>query len=286
MGNKNFLKKIGVRFLVCGLMIVCIFCACQIFMTLYEYYTADRMYGDLEETYVEASKPDAVEQKPEFPEFKINMKAMESINEDFTGWLYYKDAKISLPLVQESKDNVGAYEEYDFEGKKSSSGCPFIAFDADPDMQMTNTYIYGHNMKNGSMFGTLKLLYRDKENITDPYFYIFTATGEKIKYRVLAMYVIPMDGEMYRVPKNEEEQTSYFAAMLRKGSITKWFPLEEREQAAVEENNPIVTLYTCYGAAGTTNRLLVQGVEVLREYINEMDLRESISARKEGRCEE
>ena len=281
----KFLKKLGCQLLILGLMAVCIFCAYQILITLYGYYTADKLYSNLEETYVKEEEVDEKGDKPEFPEFNIDMRTMKSTNKDFVGWLYFKDAKINLPIVQESKDNIGAYEKYDFEGKKSSAGCPFISFDADPNMEMNNTYIYGHNMKNGSMFGSLKLLYRDKENITDPYFYIFTTTGEKIKYRVLAMYVTPMDGEMYRVPKNEEEQRSYLATMFRKGSITKIFPLETREQDAIDANNPIVTLYTCYGSAGTSNRLFVQGVEIVREYNNELDLREDILAREERRCE-
>ena len=58
-------------------------------------------------------------------------------------------------LIVKGTDNEG-YLHTTFEGNNSKSGCLFMDYRDNEDFSLFNTFIYGHNMKNGSMFGKLK----------------------------------------------------------------------------------------------------------------------------------
>ena len=73
---------------------------------------------------------------------------------DAIGWLAVPGTKIDYPFVQ-SKDN-DYYLRRDLNGDYAPAGTLFLDYRCAPDFTSRNTIIYGHHMKNGSMFGTLK----------------------------------------------------------------------------------------------------------------------------------
>lgn len=206
------------------------------------------------------------ESESPFPERDIDIEGLLSVNPDFVAWIYYEDGKIDYPVAKETEDDINKYLNTTFEGQRNTAGCIFMPYDASSDFKDLNTFLYGHNMKNGSMFGTLKYLYRDPaENFKNPYFYIWTKDYERIMYRVVSMYVVDKDSEMYSVPVNIEGYVEYRDKILELGSVGGYQAFMDMEKGAMGQAEPFVTLSVCYGSAGTRNRLLVHGVEILRE---------------------
>jgi sortase B len=80
-----------------------------------------------------------------------NMKS--SLNEEIVGWLSIPDTGIDYPFLQ-AKDNQ-YYLSRDPERKESKSGSIFLDSRSDPSFKEFNSILYGHHMKNGSMFGEL-----------------------------------------------------------------------------------------------------------------------------------
>ena len=74
-------------------------------------------------------------------------------NGDMVGWITIDDTSINYPVVQ--KDNT-YYLDHSFEGKTNSNGSIFVDERCDLVNPTTNTIVYGHNMKSGMMFGSLK----------------------------------------------------------------------------------------------------------------------------------
>lgn len=109
------------------------------------------------------------------------------------------------------------------------------------------------------MFGGLNEVYRDPSEYLDPYFYIWTKDYEVIRYRIISAFVVEYDSDMYSIPLTDAAYQEYLAASLELGKLDSYVPFTEEEEAAMEEGNPIVSLSTCYGSAGTSKRLLVQG---------------------------
>ena len=86
--------------------------------------------------------------------FAVNFDVLRDINPDCVGWIEIPGTNISYPIVQ-GRDN-DHYLRLNFEGKYSVGGVIFLDHRCDSDFDRTNTIIYGHNMRDGSMFGSLK----------------------------------------------------------------------------------------------------------------------------------
>lgn len=199
----------------------------------------------------------------EFPDKDVDLGRLVSQNSDCIGWLYFPDADVDYPLLKEDVNEINYYINHNFSRQSDVTGALFTGYFQSTDFTDSNTYIYGHNMESGTMFGRLKELYRDPSKMKSPYFYIWTPT-ERIKYRVLSAYVVNEMDDMYDIPGNEAEYDEYVDKMFEK-SVLSGPDLLTDEDKALSERAPLVTLYTCYGGEGTTDRLYIQGVEVVRE---------------------
>lgn len=89
----------------------------------------------------------------ERPAAERNIQALITENADCIGWLSIDGTNISYPVMHTSSDPQ-KYLRRNFYGKYSQSGVPFL--DGRCDLQSSNLIIYGHNMKNGTMFSDLK----------------------------------------------------------------------------------------------------------------------------------
>ena len=82
-----------------------------------------------------------------------NIQALIAENSDCIGWLTIDGTNISYPVMY-TPSEPQKYLRRSFYGQYSQSGVPFL--DGRCDLQSTNLIIYGHNMKNGTMFSDLK----------------------------------------------------------------------------------------------------------------------------------
>lgn len=89
----------------------------------------------------------------EQPAAERNIQALIAENSDCIGWLSIDGTNISYPVMHTQSDPQ-KYLRRNFYGKYSQSGVPFL--DGRCDLQSSNLIIYGHNMKNGTMFSDLK----------------------------------------------------------------------------------------------------------------------------------
>lgn len=95
------------------------------------------------------------QEEPEMPPEdarRENYLKLKELNPDFAGWLYIDGTKVDYPVMH-TPDDQQYYIHKDFYEKDSVSGTPFMGDQC--DLASQSIIIYGHNMKNGSMFGTL-----------------------------------------------------------------------------------------------------------------------------------
>lgn len=115
---------------------------------------------------------------------------LKMINPDFVGILDVPALGIRYPVVQ-GNDNE-EYLHMTFEGKSNPAGCIFLDYENEPDMSDDNTFIYGHNMKDGSMFGSLKKLKTKDWTDKDVRAYFYTDSGS-IAYEFTGAEVMNVD---------------------------------------------------------------------------------------------
>lgn len=232
------------------------FSAGQLLMIFMEYYRGSAEYGELAEAcvrYEEGGDQDgnAGDQPGNFPEIAVDFDALEAVNEDFRAWLVIPALSAEYPVVQ--GEDMSYYLTHTFERKENSAGAIFMDEGAAEDFSDWNTFLYGHNMKNGSMFGKLKQFIRDEELCrSDPYFYLFTK-DRAYRYRIVSYYVTEEGSGTYALPGSAEQAEQYLKKVRAKSSY--------RCEDALPENAPVVTLSTCYGAAGGIQRFVVHGVQ-------------------------
>lgn len=135
----------------------------------------------------DAERPDIDEQeKAPVEEEGILEKyaGLHEENKDLIGWLCVEGTQIDYPVMQNEDDEY--YLHHDFDGKESKYGCLYVRNRADIE-DGTNFIIYGHNMKDGSMFGELDL-YLEQDFYREHPVLHFDSLYEARIYDVIAVF--------------------------------------------------------------------------------------------------
>lgn len=224
--------------------------------------SAEAVAETSDETAQEPSE--TTEQEPEESKIEvaldIDVDALSKINEDFVGWIYYEPLELSYPIVRGTDNDY--YTHYTYENEKNSSGAIFLDFLNKPDFSHFNTIIYGHNMRNGTMFGSLKKLLNDNTIVEeDPYLYVFTE-DQVMMYEIFALYVTKDSSHTYDLTQTAEEQQQYVEYIKETADYYRELPELETPLA---EGTKLVTLSTCHGKHGSGNRTVVHAVLIAQE---------------------
>ena len=107
-------------------------------------------------------------------------------NPDLAGWIKIEGTKIDHPVMYVKDDNY-KYLYKNFQGKFSAAGLPYIKGGCRLDPESDNLIIYGHNMKDGSMFGDLEL-YADEEYWKEHPIILFSTLYEEREYEIVAVF--------------------------------------------------------------------------------------------------
>ena len=197
----------------------------------------------------EKAGPDA---KPKAP-IEVDFDKLRSVNEDVIGWIYV-DAlpDISYPIVQ-GKDNQ-TYLHQTYEKTYNFAGTIFVDYENGSDFNDCNTLVYGHNMKNGSMFGHLKKFSEDQTLYdNDKYFWILTL-DKNYRYEIIAAYTTGVNSDTYTLFKGPGEEFEKYLKTIKGYSEIK------TDDTELTIKDKIVTLSTCTGNEST--RFVVQGKRV------------------------
>lgn len=196
---------------------------------------------------------ESMEETAEVKEQKTNgrnMGLLYEINNSCVGWLCIPDTAINYPVMH-TPDNSQQYLRQDFYGEYSQSGTPFI--DGRCSLDSDNIIIYGHNMKNGTMFADLKS-YVDSEYGKDNRIVEFQTSSVNEMYTVIAVMTTNTSDEWYNfIEADTEEDFDTYVSRARQLSLyeLKMPPEYERK---------LITLSTCYGSE-KNGRLLVVAVK-------------------------
>lgn len=247
-------RDVITNILILFLLIVMVVTVSRLFHALKQYKQGQDEYSTLiQDLDQENDRNDnsAEESKKDYPDLDIDFERLKSLNGEFSAVLYFPYFDITYPVVYPPDND--AYVHTTFEGKPVFSGCLF--FDAlrnnYPDNR--NSIIYGHNMKDGSMFGKFKKIIRDPDSFDDgECFYLYTEEAV-YQYKVFSYYKTPPDSGTYGNPFTEEDYDDF--VRIVKGKSLKSLA------ADFTDRPDIVTLTTCYGT-GHKEFTVIHGVLV------------------------
>ena len=130
-----------------------------------------------------------------FPsDIQLKYAKLYATNREFIGYLSAPGVKLNLPVVQ--TDNDETYLNKNFYGKNTKYGCPFVThlnnIGSDPSDLDTNTVIFGHYMKDGSVFGNL-FKYKTIDGFKAAPVIEFNTLYNDYKWKVIAAFITNAD---------------------------------------------------------------------------------------------
>lgn len=213
MNRRKTLRRIAVLFL----LLVFLFSGWQVLSILSEYKTGEASYEDLSQAYttrqpvtpadkpqdpVPESEPAEETEPKETAPITVDFDALLAECPDVVGWLYCPDTPINYPVVQ-AEDN-DYYLRRLLDGTWNSNGSIFMDYRCPSDFSGGNSILYGHNMKNDAMFGTLEDYRKQEYYDAHPVLYLLTPAQD---YRIdlIGGYTTPGTAEdTYSLPDTQD----------------------------------------------------------------------------------
>jgi len=177
-GKKKSKKKTIYSVLMMLCIAVFLFALYNVVDILMEYKEIDDYYDDTIDEYVKVDEKGAISH--------VDLAKLVAKNEDVKGWIYIDGTTINYPLLQGYDNDYYLYLNYDEE--YSDGGSIYIDSSNSADLSDDHTIIYGHNMKNDSMFGTLNDFKTEAHKDNHKYVYILLPSGKWNKYEIFAYY--------------------------------------------------------------------------------------------------
>lgn len=244
-------KKLSAPLLAALILCVALlgFSAFQLAGIYMEYKKGTDEYDALKE-FVKAELPevDYSEEEPQAPEEtepRVEFAELKAINKDIVAWIEIPDTPISYPIVK-GEDDV-YYLTHTFNGTENSAGSIFMETLNSPDFTDMHTILYGHNMKNGSMFGSLMEYESPSYLVAHPLIFIDTEEGSHA-YKIFACYRVDADSDSYTIGFKADEMYVNFLKKIKERSA-----YDTGVEVTMEDE--IITLSTCTNTG--TNRYLV-----------------------------
>lgn len=201
------------------------------------YRMTDALYKESAETYTAEKKTDSVKdgEDAETAPITVDFDELRKVNKDIAGWLYCEGTAINYPVMQ-GEDN-DFYLNHTYDKSPNRAGSLFVEALNTPDFADSNTIIYGHHMKDGSMFASLRK-WADQEYYEEhPVFWLLTP---KQDYRVLLFggYTTSATSDVYTIFQGPcPELGEYLKAVCARSDF--------RAGAEPDSNGRFVLLSTC-----------------------------------------
>ncbi len=243
-----------------------------IFSTLLEYNKSNSLYADTTEQYVSINeeakkKVEAVDtQLPEdvnsdeiveeseevkgwWNDISVDFAGLEAKNSDIIGWIYFENEDISYPILY-SGDNT-KYLRKTYTGEVSTAGSIFLDGESTPDFSDPNVLIYGHNMRDLSMFGKLRYYKTKKDYYNDHQYFQIITQGKVYRYQIFAYADVKDNDQIYYAYGPDPDNFSAAVQHILSSSYVM--------TDVYKDNDNIVTLSTCTSSS-KDNRLVICAV--------------------------
>lgn len=227
------MKKIKDKLWIVALLVcICIilFAGYKIYKTYSGYAEAKKVYDDTADRFVQvvetptaaaqdataASEPSEPPREKKYAPIKVDFESLKEEYKDIVGWIYSPDTVINYPIVQ-GEDN-DYYLRRMANGDYNYSGCIFMDYRCSSDFFDFNTVIYGHNMRDYSMFAPL-LDYQDPDYFKEhPVMYLLTPETD-YEIGIFSGYVTRGNAEIYDYGFMPRMKGSFLKEVVEKNEL-------------------------------------------------------------------
>lgn len=251
--QQNQEKKNRIVQLILTLLFAAIFVygAINLYGIWQEYQESEMLYQNAQDEFLTSvEESDENKLADAKLDFAVDFDSLHAVNEDVTGWIWMQDTVVNYPVLH-SKKNNDEYLYTTYDGKQNSSGSIFADYRNNAGFVDDNTVLYGHNMKNGSMFAFLKKMTGQEYYDTHKEFYILTPEGNR-RYEIISVFQVDALSSLYdRQFETAEDKQEWLNRVLQKSAILSPF------SASIEDT--FVMLSTCVSGDDLRARIVAVG---------------------------
>ncbi len=196
-------------------------------------------------------EPEQEQPKSEVP-ITVDWNYLRTVNTDIIAWLYCPDTRINYPVMQTSDNDYYLHRSYD--RQPNTAGSLFADYNSAAGVTSSNFIVYGHNMKDGSMFATVYNYVTQDYYNQHPVMYLLTPT-QNYRVDLIAAHIVESSMDNYPGYFQGGEYQDY----LNKIVSSSFF----RTSANVTTNYQLITMSTCdYSSNYNDPRFLLHGLMV------------------------
>ena len=180
----------------------------------------------------DSSDPSASSEPTDDPVVNNSILLLQADHPNAVGWLTVPGTDVDYPFVQ-GPDNK-YFLRRDIDGKYLYAGIPFLDWQCRPDFSGDNTIIYGHNLRNGTMFGTLER-FKDQSFLNRHHEVFVYLPTQTIRAEIAACLVI--SPRRYPYPYSIQPEADHLERALADARTTREIPSTPEQR--------FITLSTC-----------------------------------------
>lgn len=185
---------------------------------------------------------------------EIDFEQLLEINSETKAWIRYNQDKINYPIVQRNNNVYYLYRAIDH--SVNSTGTIFMDY-RNQSFDDQNVVLYGHNMVDGTMFGSLNDVSKEGffDTLENHFIEIILPGNISLKYQIFSYYTI--EKEEYYITTRFASDKSYenFLSEMKNRSL-QTFDIE------LSKEDHILTLSTCEGSGGTSKRKVIHAKRI------------------------
>jgi len=215
----------------------------QLALYLYDGYTSNQLNDRMRQQF-EAGQPTRFENSGEQAaltteqlkqQYQARFHNLQKVNPDIVGWLKIANTQIDYPVLQ-SEDN-DYYLNHNVDKQASRRGSIFMDYRNTSISEDTHTVIYGHHMKDGSMFGELAK-YKDAAYYREHPMITFESIEEATAWEIFSVYIYSPDDQFFAYEFADQQD---YEAYLQKIIDKSRYPTG----VSVSSDDQLLTLVTC-----------------------------------------
>jgi len=239
-------------------LIIMLFSVYKLIGIIKEYSTATNIYEDATELAISA--PPAPSHSDVMPlmqaPLSVDFDVLRQTNPDVVGWIYCEDTILNYPVMQAEGNNY--YLEHLFDGSYNKAGSITLDCRNSADFSDIHTIIYGHNMKNGSMFAVLKKYMSQEYYDEHPIIWIFTPDETYVLEAVAGYVTSAESSSSFDLNIGQDGMAGHIGRAIARSNFVSGI--------APESVQRLVTLVTCSYEYDEARYILLCNLVTLDEY--------------------
>nr|WP_204466134.1 class B sortase [Shouchella xiaoxiensis] len=237
----------GITFLFAGLFI---YATIHLLLIGYDYWNNRQVLQDAQELFDQRDRNAIDKQSVSIEGQQKAFAPLQDLNSDIVGWIEIEGTSIDYPVLQ-AQDNE-YYLRRNYKEEKNRAGSIFMDYRVRDVAEDRHTILYGHEMRDGSMFSGLSA-FTDQAFFDEQYAFLFDTPEKSYQVEVFSVYYTTTDFYYIETEFNDQAHYSSFIDDIQGRSMFE-------SAVEVNENDQIMTLSTCDASqAGKNGRFVVHG---------------------------